>query len=404
MVAAADNNKLIDVLLGWRRFWLEVFARVRVSPEQLGIFAAFLSVMVTTILGTVLLPYLKHRNICMLYLLAVLYVSSKFDWFPSLLTALLSLFAYNYFVDPPRFSLYTLDPQNLITFSIVMLVSIVMSRRTLVIRRLAGNLEGQVLARTAELEAVNAQLSLEIASRRNNELVQQEMLKELASRNATLEHFAKLTVHDLREPLRTVVGYGRLLRSRHGETLSAEVLEFLRHFDGGVERMERLIDGIGELARLNSSSLPTLVPAIDFVSEALMNLAEPIQRQQAVIVISSALYDQEVLCDCKQMVHVCQNLISNALKFCRSKPRINIDCQQEDGRIVFSFADNGIGIEPQYKSRLFQLFQRLHSRKEFPGIGLGLVLCKKIVENHGGEIWVEATDSGGSCFYFTLPG
>ncbi|CAN5263495.1 hypothetical protein BH11CYA1_BH11CYA1_02230 [soil metagenome] len=224
---------------------------------RLGVAAAFLSVALTTILGTILLPYLKHRNICMLYLLAVLYVSSKFDWFPSLLTAFLSLIAYNYFVDPPRFSFYSVDPQTLITFSIVMLVSIVMSHRTLLIKRLAGNLEDQVRRRTQELETANLQLGLEIAARRHNERVQAEMLNELASRNATLEHFAKLTVHDLREPLRTVVGYGRLLRSRYGERLTPEVQEFLGHFDGGVERMERLIDGIGELTRLNLSHYST---------------------------------------------------------------------------------------------------------------------------------------------------
>jgi len=403
MVAIVNKRYLIDHYLSRLRAWLSVQPYLRFSQEQIGVFAAFVSVALITLVGEILLPYLKFRNICMLYILAVLYVSTKFDWFPSLLTALLSLFAFNYFLDPPRFSLYTVDPQNLLAFSIVMLVSIVMSRRTLVIRRLAGNLEGQVRARTAELEYVNTQLGLEIATRRLNEQVQQEMLKELASRNATLEHFAKLTVHDLREPLRTVVGYGRLLRIRHGDTLATEVSEFLNHFDAGVERMERLIDGIGQLARLNTSSVPTLVPAIDFVNEALLNLAEPIERQQAVITVGSSLSEQLVLCDCKQMVHVCQNLISNALKFCRTQPQIVVDCKVDEGRIVFSVSDNGIGIEPQYKQRLFQLFQRLHSRKEFPGIGLGLVLCKKIVESHGGEIWVESTAGGGSCFSFTLP-
>jgi K+-sensing histidine kinase KdpD len=403
MVAIVNKRYLIVHYLSLLRAWLSVQPYLRFSQEQIGVFAAFVSVALITLVGEILHPYLKYRNICMLYILAVLYVSTKFDWFPSLLTALLSLFAFNYFLDPPRFSLYTVDPQNLLAFSIVMLVSIVMSRRTLVIRRLAGNLEGQVRARTAELEYVNTQLGLEIATRRLNEQVQQEMLKELASRNATLEHFAKLTVHDLREPLRTVVGYGRLLRVRHGANLAAEVSEFLNHFDAGVERMERLIDGIGQLARLNTSSVPTMVPAIDFVNEALLNLAEPIERQQAVITIGSSLSEQLVLCDCKQMVHVCQNLISNALKFCRTQPQIAVDCRADEGRIVFSVSDNGIGIEPQYKQRLFQLFQRLHSRKEFPGIGLGLVLCKKIVESHGGEIWVESTASGGSCFSFTLP-
>ena len=395
MVAAVNMPRLwARANTGDSKVWIDL---------QLGVAAAFFCVTLTTVIGTVLLPYLKHRNICLLYLLAVLYVSSKFDWFPSLLTAFLSLIAYNYFVDPPRFSLYSVDPQTLITFSIVMLIAILISRRTLLIKRLAGNLEDQVQARTQELETVNSQLSLEIAARRHNECVQAEMLNELASRNATLEHFAKLTVHDLREPLRTVVGYGRLLRSRYGGNLAPEVLEFLGHFDGGVERMERLIDGIGELTRLNSSNMPTLVSAADFVNEALMNLAEPIERKQAVVTVMSSVSEQMVLCDSKQMVHVCQNLVSNALKFCRTTPHVVIDCRREEGRVVFTVSDNGIGVDEQYKSRLFQLFQRLHSRKEFPGIGLGLVLCKKIVQNHGGEIWLEATANGGSCFYFTLP-
>jgi PAS domain S-box-containing protein len=265
------------------------------------------------------------------------------------------------------------------------------------------HLEELVAQRTRELEAANEQLRTEVASREIAEEALLHAAEALKRSNLDLEQFGYVASHDLQEPLRAVAGFVRLLEHRFPEKLDAKMREYIAGAAEGATRMERLITDLLTFSRLStegSAFTPANLAAP--LNVALRNLQFSILSANATVTIDplpTASVDES------QMAQLFQNLIANALKF-RSEhaPQIHIGARSEEGRWVLWVRDNGIGIEPQYFERIFQVFQRLHTRNKYPGTGIGLAICKKIVERHGGQIWVESQPGLGSTFYFSLPG
>jgi signal transduction histidine kinase len=224
----------------------------------------------------------------------------------------------------------------------------------------------------------------------------------LKTSNADLEQFAYVASHDLQEPLRMVSGFTGLLKRRYGGKLDAEADEYIEFAVGGANRMQALINDLLSFSRVGREELVTK-PANTQVAldQALANLQMAIEERSA-LVSSSQL--PTVVADHGMLVRLFQNLISNALKFCKAeRPIVRIQAELRGGEWIFSVADNGIGIEAQYKDRIFMIFQRLHKQSEYPGTGIGLAVCKRIVERNGGRIWLESEPGKGTTFFFTLP-
>jgi PAS domain S-box-containing protein len=263
-------------------------------------------------------------------------------------------------------------------------------------------LEVLVKQRTSELEAANARLQLEIAERKQAQETLQQMAEDLRRSNRDLEQFAYVASHDLQEPLRAVAGYANLLQRRFSDKLDAKGLEYVAGAVNGAARMERLITDLLVFSRVGTRSGTFVATDTNrLLAEALRNLQAAIQAAQAKV-SSAPLPTLPV--DPMQVVQLFQNLIGNAIKFRgQSPPEVFVSAQQQEGRWVFSVRDNGIGIEPHYFERIFQVFQRLHTRKQYPGTGIGLAICKRIVERHGGAIWVESRPGEGSTFCFSIP-
>jgi PAS domain S-box-containing protein len=242
------------------------------------------------------------------------------------------------------------------------------------------------------LRALNADLEQRVAER----------TAELQRSNEELQQFAYIVSHDLTEPLRTVASYVQLLAKRAQGTLDAEMQEFIGFAVDGARRMHQLIQDL--LAYTRAAGAEQELGAVD--CEGV--LAQVLGDLQVAITDSGAEVTHDPLPtihgDAKQIGLVLQNLIGNALKFrSTAPPHIHVSARREGARWLLSVRDNGIGINPQHAERIFQVFQRLHPRSEYSGTGIGLAICKKIVERHGGRIWVESTPGNGATFFFTLP-
>jgi signal transduction histidine kinase len=226
--------------------------------------------------------------------------------------------------------------------------------------------------------------------------------EELARSNKDLEQFAYVASHDLQEPLRAVSGFVELLRRNLEKTLDEKTNEYMNFTIDGAKRMQSLISGLLEYSRVGTQGKkPLKVNSKEAFDEALAHLQAGIQESGAKITADDL---PTVYFDDLQLARLFQNLISNAIKFRSDQaPQIHVSAVHQDGGWRFAVRDNGIGIEPQYAERIFMIFQRLHTRKTYPGTGIGLSICKKIVERHGGKIWVESTQEHGSTFYFTVP-
>jgi len=229
--------------------------------------------------------------------------------------------------------------------------------------------------------------------------------EDLERSNRDLQHFAYVASHDLQEPLRMVRGFMELLARRYQGKLGPDADEYIRYAVDGASRMQNLIKGLLAYSRVGTQG-KRLAPidAAAALRQALENLQVVIEETGAEITCEALPW---VVGDDVQLAQLFQNLISNAIKF-RSKrpPRIQIAAAEEEGREGFwrfSVKDNGIGFDPRHADRIFQMFQRLHGQGEYEGTGIGLALCKRIVERHGGRIWVESEPGKGSTFYFTLP-
>lgn len=233
----------------------------------------------------------------------------------------------------------------------------------------------------------------------------QEELKEkveaLARSNRELEQFAYVASHDLREPLRMISSYVQLLARRYQGQLDAEAHEFIGFAVDGVNRMQQLIEDLLAYSRVDTQGKPFEPVGCETVLEqALTNLQSAIEASGAAITHDPL---PTVSGDNIQLIQLFQNLIGNAIKFCSDQPpEIHIGAASHNHEWLFWVRDNGIGLEPQYARRIFVIFQRLHNREEYPGTGIGLAICQKIVQRHGGRIWVESELGQGATFYFTI--
>jgi len=242
---------------------------------------------------------------------------------------------------------------------------------------------------------------LDITGRRRAGEALLRRTEELARSNAELEQFARVASHDLKEPLRMVSSYTQLLARRYHGKLGADADEFIAYAADGALRMQQLIDDLLAYARVSAREREfQTISSEAALSTALQNLAAAIQESGAVI-RSGPL--PPVCADPVQLGQVFQNLVGNAIKFRKSAtPHIDVACQEDPGEWRFSVSDNGIGIDPKSADRIFEVFQRLHTRKEYPGTGIGLAICKKIAEQHGGRIWVASQPGQGAAFQFTI--
>lgn len=242
----------------------------------------------------------------------------------------------------------------------------------------------------------------DISERKQAEELLAQQAQELARSNAELEHFAYVASHDLKEPLRMIASFAELLALEYQDKLGTEAKEYIHYMMDGATRMQDLINDLLSYARVGTSGKPFApVDSAAVLRVACNNLQAFIAENQATI---SHEHLPIVMGDEMQLIQLFQNLIGNAIKFRADRPlQVQIGAERQAGQWQFWVRDNGIGIEPEFVERIFVIFQRLHSRNEYPGTGIGLAICKKIVERHGGRIWVEAEVGQGSTFYFLLP-
>jgi PAS domain S-box-containing protein len=243
---------------------------------------------------------------------------------------------------------------------------------------------------------------LDIATRKRDEEALKQKTADLERSNKELEQFAYVASHDLQEPLRMVSSYTQLLAQRYEGQLDDKAKKYIDYAVDGALRMQRLINDLLTYSRVGTRGKP-LEPtdSHSVLGEALLNLQSAVEESRAIITNDDL---PTVRVDASQLAQVFQNLIANAIKFRGETPqRIHVSALDRGREWVFSISDNGIGIDPQYKDRVFMIFQRLHTKQEYPGTGIGLALCKRIVERHGGRIWFESEPGKGSTFFFAIP-
>ena len=242
---------------------------------------------------------------------------------------------------------------------------------------------------------------LDITDRKLAEGKTRALVADLARSNAELEKFAYIASHDLQEPLRMVANYTQLLQRRYKGRLDSDADEFIEYAVDGATRMRTLINELLAYSRVGTQGAPIVPTDLEPVLVTVLKTLEQTLSESGAVVTHDPM--PTVRCDGLQIGRVFQNLIANAAKFHgEESPRIHVGAARSGGDWVFSVKDNGIGIEPVYFDRIFVIFQRLESRADYEGTGMGLAICKRIVERHGGRIWVESQRGAGSTFYFAL--
>ena len=311
----------------------------------------------------------------------------------------------------------TLDPTDLLDASTALAISLTMLAGVLaipplfrtikqaaaVLQRDKEELEMKVAERTEELRDANARLSVELDERRRAELKLAQYAGDLARSNAELEQFAYVASHDLQEPLRMVASFTQLLAKRYAGRLDHDADEFIGFAVDGANRMQQLINDLLAYSRVGTRGKPLAPTDLNEVlGQVRANLHEAIKESGALVTNDPLPL---VSGDEVQLIQLFQNLLANAIKFQSDRtPLIHVSAQPQGNGWLLAVKDNGIGIAPEHRERIFAIFQRLHGRHEYPGTGIGLALCKKIVERHGGRIWVESVPDQGSTFYFNFPG
>jgi light-regulated signal transduction histidine kinase (bacteriophytochrome) len=262
--------------------------------------------------------------------------------------------------------------------------------------------KGAVYLKDGDKPLRMAGLIMDVTDRKKVEEEHQRLAAELTRSNTDLEQFAYVASHDLQEPLRAVAGCVQVLQRRYKGKLDARADELIGHTVEGVTRMQTLINDLLTYSRIATRGDEfTDTDLGGVVGQALAHLQSSVKESGAVVT-QDCLPTLEA--DRGQMTQLFQNLIGNALKYRGdATPAVHIGAQRREGEWVFSVRDNGIGIKTEFFDRIFILFQRLHTRAQYTGTGIGLAICKKIVERHNGRIWVESEAGKGSTFFFTIP-
>ncbi len=246
------------------------------------------------------------------------------------------------------------------------------------------------------------ELSLKNEQLQNIQKELQSLNEEILRSNRELEEFTSIVSHDLRQPLTTIKSFAELLLLKYPDLLEGKPKQFIQYIIDGSMQMDQLINDLLAYARIGGINDVQLqeINTHKLMEEVLLILHSEITQKQAQIKIN---YLPNIIGDHSKLSELWQNLIGNALKYCsQTTPIINISGTEEDNNWCFQVEDNGIGIEEEYYEKIFQIFQRLHSKGEYQGTGVGLAICKKIVDFHGGKIWVKSQYGKGSTFYFTI--
>ncbi len=269
-------------------------------------------------------------------------------------------------------------------------------------RHVAVSLSGSVMRdEDGEIQGMVC-VAQDITERKRTQEILERQTQELARSNSELEQFAWVASHDLQEPLRMVASYTQLLSKRYKGKLDADADEFIAFAVDGATRMRRLINALLELSRVGTRGKDFEATDCEAIYDrTLVNLQGLVEESGALVT-----HDRlpTVMGDVTQLGQLFQNLIANAIKFRGDEQlTVHVGAEQRNGHWEFCVRDNGIGIDPEYAERIFVVFQRLHGKGDRPGTGIGLSICKKIVELHGGRIWVKSLPDEGATFYFTLP-
>jgi len=255
----------------------------------------------------------------------------------------------------------------------------------------------------SKVESVNTELRREVSERAAAEQALREKTDALARSNAELEQFAYVASHDLQEPLRMVSSYMQLFEKRYAGHVDEQAQRYINYAVEGAKRMQALIGGLLEFSRVGRVDEPFgFVDTSAALDHALLNLRSAIDESRASVTRGPL---PRVTGNAARLAQVFQNLVGNAIKFRKrdAAPSIHVSAEPRPKEWLFSVRDNGIGIDQQYLERIFVIFQRLHTRAEYPGTGIGLSICKKVIERHGGRVWVESRPGAGATFQFTLP-
>jgi signal transduction histidine kinase len=254
-----------------------------------------------------------------------------------------------------------------------------------------------------EFEHIQLRENAESALREANsqlEKIVAERTEALVASNRSLEKFAYLVSHDLQEPLRMVTSYLQLIDRRAGPKLNPDEKEFLNQAVNGAKRMREMLDSILTYSRLQiQEPNEETIDLNEIVDSVLQHLAPLIRQKNGVVKVAPL---PTIKGEYTMMIQLFQNLIGNGLKYSEESPMIQVACQDEGASYHFTVQDNGIGIEPRFQKQIFGMFQRLHTQEQYRGTGVGLSICKTVVERHGGEIWLESEKGRGTTFHFTL--
>jgi signal transduction histidine kinase len=268
---------------------------------------------------------------------------------------------------------------------------------------LAGIVVGQEMVQRRRVEEEVRSLNVDLEQRvaeRTAEL--NDRAKDLARSNSELQQFAYVASHDLQEPLRMVASFTQLLAKRYGEKLDDDARDFINYAVDGATRMQTLISDLLNYSRVGTQGKPLVPTDIEALFKRVLESLQFGIEESGAVIVSDPL--PTVLADPQQLGQLFQNLLTNAIKFRgESPPRIQILAERSGNDWKISVRDNGIGISQEHADRIFVIFQRLHTKTEYPGTGIGLAICKKIVERHGGSIWIEPSPGGGTTFCFTIP-
>jgi signal transduction histidine kinase len=260
----------------------------------------------------------------------------------------------------------------------------------------------RILAELSAAQVAHAQLGAAHASLEAAHASLEARTEDLQRSNAELEQFAYVASHDLQEPLRKVASFCQLLQRRYAGRLDEKADQYIEHAVDGAKRMQQLINDLLAFSRVGrTAQRREQVSCAILLAQAWANLGPAVRASHATIEVGDL---PVVLGETSLLTAVFQNLLSNALKFAGDQaPRISVSARRDGGHWLFALADNGIGIPAEYAERIFVIFQRLHDRAAYPGTGIGLAMCRKIIEYHGGRIWLDTTVTSGARFCFTLP-